>query len=442
MTGLTGARVIVVDDQESEALPILKAFAKEGVPVAFFDSEIESLPQECLTGVRLAILDMDLVGGTDQKSKISTLVNYLKRILRPDNGPYSVIAWTNRPELLNSFEKAVFSEKDMPKPILSLMITKAECKDLNGAFDLSIISQKLRGALSEFSPLLFLQRWEGKCFQAATEVTNGLSALVAPQTKRRIRFRENWRGQFLQLLHAMAKAQADQHLNRSTCLSAVYGSFGPLYADRMESHAADLSDEFAQNSEEILNTSPECGIDRKAKINTTLHLAFEGLERFTGGNLYTFLKKKKPSWLPDGHAFIEDFVQGEKGKPGTITKIDYLEGIYIPVLLEISANCDHAQKNIRLARFIFGLALPANERGKIKRNAGFIWEFGPLSLKGRRGRAGEYNIYFSARHVVSLELGKAERMNPHARLRGQALVDLQAWLARHAARPGMVLLQQ
>jgi hypothetical protein len=440
MNGLAGARVIVVDDQESEALPILRAFAKKGVPIAFFDGNPEGLPTELLTGVRLAILDMDLIGGgVPDRSKVSALVGCLKGILKNDNGPFTVIAWTYHAELFNLFERTVFSEKDLPKPILSLMLTKAECKDADGDFSLSVISHKLREALSEFSPLFFLQRWEGKCFQAATEVTNGLSTLVSPQTRNRTRYRQDWKGQFLQLLHAMAKAQVDQHLDPSTCLDAVYSSLGPLYADRMETHAVTLSSEL--DPQEILGALGDCGNEKKAKINTMLHLAFEGLERFTGGNIYMFPNKKRPKWLPESRQLIEDFVQGKSGLPGTVTKINHLADINIPILIEINANCDHAQKNIRVSRFLFGLVLPANERSKINPKAGFIWEFGPLFLKGKRGIRGEYNIYFSSRHLISIKLESARRMSPFARLRGQALVDLQAWFARHAARPGMVLLR-
>ena len=76
MIGLKGTRVVVVDDEASDALPVLKAFAQKGVPCAFFDGSLEGLPEENeqLSGVRLAILDMDLVGvGVSDKSKAATL---------------------------------------------------------------------------------------------------------------------------------------------------------------------------------------------------------------------------------------------------------------------------------------------------------------------------------------------------------------------------------
>lgn len=113
MIGLAGSRVIVVDDNESEALPIIKAFAKKGIPTSFFNGESEGYPSEeaKLSGVRLAVLDMDLVGGgVSDKSKASALSNTLSAILSPSNGPYIVLAWTNNPDLLAKFEEYVFSD--------------------------------------------------------------------------------------------------------------------------------------------------------------------------------------------------------------------------------------------------------------------------------------------------------------------------------------------
>lgn len=481
MTGITGGRVIVVDDEIDEAMPVLKALAKKGIASAFYDSDIDGLPADNSSrpkGVRLAILDMDLTGGgTSSKSKIATLVNCLRKILDPNNGPYVVLAWTKHSELIDLFEQAVFSQEDMPKPVHTIKLTKSECKT-EGKLDLAIISEKLEDALVQFSPLLFLQQWEAKSFLAATEVTNGLSALVSLKTDDRDKYREHWKSEFLQLLYTMAKAEADKQLDSNTCLGAVYGSLAPLYADRMESHVADLSCVLTANSEEVLKYAGDCGVEKRARINTMLHLAFENLDRFTGGNLYVFSRDEKTDWLPERSRLIEDIVQREKNEEVTHAKVVHLCSASFPILVETSANCDHAQKNIRIARFLYGLLLPDTERKKVNRRSEFIWELGPLflheilnpdkmaeplfeepeedyagpyacSIFGKLNnvqdtlvKAGLYYFYLSARHLVSLDLMKAKDIRPFARLRCQALIDLQAWFARHAARPGMVLLRQ
>jgi len=91
MIGLRGTRVFILDDDESEAVPIIKALARQGIPVAFFDGTMTGLPPtgNKLIGVRLAILDMDLgEGGNSEKTMASAVVKRIERIIHVDNGPY------------------------------------------------------------------------------------------------------------------------------------------------------------------------------------------------------------------------------------------------------------------------------------------------------------------------------------------------------------------
>ena len=443
MTGLTGARVIVVDDDEDDALPILKAFAKKGIPAAFFDGSLRGLPlkDDRLTGVRLAILDMDLIGGgASEKSKAAALVKRIEKILSPNNGPYAVLAWTNHPDLLDFFEDYVFSAKDVPKPIFSIMITKAECRNKRGKLgNLALISKKLDDKLMQVSPLMFLQAWEEKCFSAATEVTNTLSDLASCEAAELDEWRNLWKTQLLKLMHAMSGEAVGTKLSEDLVLGGLYSSLNPLHTDRLESNTAALS--ASLNSTEIIKAPADPGIERKARINSMLHLSFENLGHFSAGNLYKFASKRKPKWLPNIHQLFEDFIHGEKGTEQTSKKIYEISKSSVPVIVEVSAACDHAQKNIRVARFIFGLIIPAAKRKKLNYSAGFIWEFGPFFLEKLIADAGQYYFYFSARDIVMLDLKKALKMKAVARIRRQALSDLQFWLAHHSARPGMMLLR-
>ncbi len=445
MTGLTGSRVIVVDDDENDALPILKAFAKKGIPTAFFDGSLSGLPlkRDRLLGVRLAILDMDLIGGgVSNKSKAAALVKCLEKILNPNNGPYAVLAWTNNPDLLEVFENYVCLAANFPKPIFSVMLTKAECRNKREKLgNLEVISKKLDDKLMQVSPLMFLQAWEEKCFSAATQVTNTLSDLASGGAAELDEWRSLWKTQLLELMHAMSEEAVGKNLNNESVFNGLFTSLNPLHADRMESITAELSASLAKNSTEIIAASTDCGIDRKARINSMLHLSFENLKHFTAGNLYKFSSERKPKWMPNIQKLLEDVIQGKKGTKHTLTKIDEVSKASVPVLVEVSAACDHAQKNIRVTRFIFGLIIPAAERKNLNYRAGFIWEFGPFFLEQLIADAGQYYFYFSARDIVTLDLKKALKMKAVARIRRQALSDLQFWLAQHSARPGIMLLR-
>lgn len=438
MIGLKGVRVLVVDDEERDAVPILKAFAQKGIGCAFFNGSVEGLPKEDerLSGVRLAILDMDLVGGgVADKSKITTLVSRVEALLSPVNGPYAVLAWTRHPELIKLFEEYIFSRVEVPKPIITISLTKDQCSK-NGEFDLRVLGQKIDEALSAFSPLQFLQAWEEKNFQAATEVTNILSALILEE-KDPEKWRLAWKNQLLNLMYTLGKEAIGENLDESSVLSGVYNSLNPLHSDRMESYVSNLSLLLSGSAAEILKHREECGIDRKAVINTMLHLAFEKDGKYAAGNIYRFKQEGKPPWVPSCEELLGDLLQKEYDKP------EEKQGLSLqchPLLIEISATCDHAQKNIHVARFLAGFLIPVSEQKKLKQ-AEYIWRLGPL-LVNTADISGSYFLYFSARHLITSPLNEAISMKSFARLRTQALTHLQAWFARHASRPGLILLEE
>ena len=56
MSILSSPKVIIIDDDHNEALPVLRAFAKQGISSVYFDGTPEILPDEDtakLFGVRL-----------------------------------------------------------------------------------------------------------------------------------------------------------------------------------------------------------------------------------------------------------------------------------------------------------------------------------------------------------------------------------------------------
>jgi len=441
MIGLKSTRVLVVDDEEREALPIIKALAKKGIPCAYFHgANIRELPEEedKFTGIRLAVLDMDLVKGAgNAKSKISTLIACLERLLRPDNGPYIALIWTNHPDLKDLFEKNIFSNSNLPNPIDIIMLTKAECTK-EGKLDIGIIEEKIENTFRSFSPLKIIQAWEGENFKAATEVTNILSTFITDE-KNPEKWRDGWKAQILKLMYSLAKEAVGENLDKSSVLAGLYNSLNPLHSDRMERFTGDLSALLADVAEEILKHTEDCGAERKAKINTMLHLAFEENGKYANGDIYKIESDKVPSWVINLDNLLQDFVPKEYDSEEKRKEIS-LKWKY--VIVEINASCDHAYSKVRAARFLSGLIIPVSEQGKIKKSEddNYIWKLGSIFVK-KDDLDGLYSLYFSARHLITCPIDKAAKLKPFARLRSQAFTDLQAWFARQASRPGYLLLK-
>ncbi|HBI02257.1 MAG TPA: hypothetical protein DHW49_00560 [Anaerolineae bacterium] len=435
MNGLTGARVVIVDDEEKEAIPVIKELSKKGIPVVYFGN-VNDLPNNGLIGVRLAILDMDLVGGgVPDKSKISTLIGYLKKIININNGPYGVLVWTKHIELQELFESQIFAAHDVPNPVFTICVAKADCKDRRGNFSLSKVSSQIGIALKSFSPLLLIQKWEETGFFSTTEVTNQLSNLSIKNSANLSEWREKWKTEFLQLLHAIAVAEAGRQLSDNKVLSSLYWAMNPLHSDRMENNVSKLSKSLSKHSTEITSLNPTNDISSKAKLNSMLHLAMTNVNDFFAGNIY--MRSKFGKLIPTANKILDDIVENNNKKQ-TISILSPLSKV---IAVEVNANCDHSQDKVRIARLLVGLVIPEDKINRIKRRASFLYELGPLFLETRTISAGVYYIYFSSLHLVTIELKQALKAIPLARLRGQAFSDMQAWFARQSTRPGMLALK-
>ncbi len=440
MIGLSSTRVVIIDDDVDEALPVIKALSKINIATAFFNGDPEDFPKENqrLHGIRLAILDMDLVGGTaDPKSKAAALVNTLSKILSSDNGPYAVVAWTNHPELLNDFEDYIFSEISVPNPVISIMMKKAEARDKKGGFDINVISEALENKLKTFSPLLILQAWEEQSILSAIEVINFLSQLAVPDENGDLNsWRKLWRTRLLELMHVIAHEEAGKKLKDISSIRSVYNAFSPLHADRLESNSGALSKKLDQFNDEILVANQQLSAEGCAKLNSMFHLAVDHLEKIGPGNVYLIdPNKKRPEWLPARKELFEELLKKENTlDPRDKRKIRQ-------ILIEITPACDHAQNNIRLARLIPGFFVPEEIMKYFKKPEGFIYGFGPYYFEKIKSTDNQLNLYLSARHFFTTSLENLDSLLPAFRLRSQSFEHLISWFTGHASRPGIMILR-
>jgi hypothetical protein len=495
MEGLKLARVVVLDDSEEEGLQIIKALWHNQIPAIYFSGPDTAPPtNERLVGVRLVFLDMDLVPGTtDPKSKMSALVGTLRRILAPNNGPYSVVAWTRHLELVKEFETYIFNIKDIPQPIAIAVVAKDDCKEDGGNnWDLQKVKNELNAKLAEISPLLFLQAWEGSCFNAAASVTATLSDLADQGGGTPDVFRAGWKAQMLRVLNSLAVAEGGRrHLkDGDTAVVSFSSALNPLHTDRLEGQSEDLCNKVRHCSKEIISKEAfeHIGPTAVGKINSMLHCSYERLDKFYAGNVYLVSTN---TGLTPLSANLNDFFNGYLDAPPASPEqkygFEFLKNNSIPVLLESNPTCDHAQKKVKVARLIAGLLIPRSEVEKefppriskekpstwedrmiamirttaewwhrvagkelaearrseyrfVKR-AESLWTFGPLYLNIEERPIKEYYLLLNALFVYSAKVSDVEKAKALFRLRTQAFSYMHFWFGNHASRPGMLMVE-
>ncbi len=440
MNGLGGARVLLLDDEPKEALPVITAFSKIGVPIAYFDGT--ELPKERykLRGVRLAILDMDLGVGGSPENKASTVVNMLSGILSSDNGPYGLLFWTKHSELRDIVTQFIYARSHLPKPVFVIMLQKAHFNRRSRTgqptdqFSTVRLSRELLRALTENSPLECMQVWEGSCFEAATKVTNGIGELTTSAAMQLDDWRRDWREETLKLLFTISRAKAEKHHSVENCIPSMFLALNPLHTDRMDLLVEGVSAPLAKYATQIMSAQGGSATERKAKVNSMLHLGSDHLDRFEPGNFYVMPKHGKPTFIPGLQDLLRDTIHPDTPENrGPIVRDARIFAV------EVTPVCDYAQDKMGFSRLCVGFLLPLAHEKKIK-NAQFLKRLGPFHLSSRMLSPSAYNIYFNSRYVASAKPSDVKKLKPVVRVRFQLLADVQSWLAYQSSRQGVMLL--
>jgi hypothetical protein len=445
MNGLSGARVLVLDDEPDEALPIIKAFSRVGVPVAYFDGKPGQIPRkrDKLHGVRLAILDMDLGFGGPPENMASTMLQTLARIIRPDNGPYGVLIWTKHPDQKETFARFMYERSELPNPVFVVMLKKADflvgspSKAAKRRFSIQKLAAELVSILAETSPLEFMQVWEGSAFRAATNVTNTVAELSQSGAETLDQWKREWHDETLKLLLGISRAQAEAQHTRESCIPSLFLALNPLHSDRMDALVKESSRELTRHTDQIMQATGSSKLERRAKVNSMLHLASNDLEKFSPGNVY-LLGSRNRSLFPALKEMLRNSLNGND-EAARARNLELVVEHGTQCGIEISAACDYAQDKMGLSRVIVGVVLPHQHKSLVKR-ADSLKTLGPFYFDSDGMPAGVYNIYLDSRYVAAAEPKSIKKLRAVARVRPQLLADIQFWVSYQAARQGVVLL--
>jgi hypothetical protein len=444
MNGLSGARVVLLDDESTAALPVIKALSRAGIPVAFFDGKEAELPKnnKKLRGVRLAILDMDLGFGGSNENIAATLVQTFGRIIDRDNGPYGILIWTNHPDLKQKVAQYIYEHADLPNPVFIEMLKKADFKKSGKGnaqqFSIIKLSKELLKVLAENSPLECMQVWEGTCFRAATNVTNSIASLGEVTTADLDQWRLAWRDETLKLLFVISKAHAEEHHTLENCIPSIFLALDPLHSDRMDVLVERLAEDLSEHAAKIMAAKGGSAVERKAKVNTMLHLASDQLDNYSPGNLFVFGNRNRPAFMPPLKDVLRDCIQGNDPAQRAENLKLVLKHVHL-CGLEVTPVCDHAQNKIGLSRLVAGFAVAHEQLKKIK-GGQFLKAAGPFYFSDKPFATGSYTLFLNSRYVATAKPSQVKKLRAKARVRTQLLADVQSWASYQGARQGVMML--
>lgn len=426
MKGLQTTRVLVLDDDMEEARPFMEALAKRSIGCIYFRGDDESkLPSEedRLTGIRLAALDLDLGIGGEAGRVIDMLVETLNKIIHKGNGPYLAIAWTSKDDTY--FEEFRNRQSDLDcHPVGLIKMQKTDDADIDTIFT------KIEASMEEAYPLGLLSYWEGIIHESSGSVMQVLPVAV------------DWEKQSQQALRLILDHAATSHEHAVPQLAALVSTFNALQLDSLDSYIASITEEDAYvlvSPLGSLSGESTDELDLKAKLNFRL-LCTEPASDTAPGNIYDCdnicLQGTTP--FPTLDQLLDDMVRSKQSVDED--KKQLKAAGCLAIAMEITPLCDYQQNNVKLARFVCGVAIPYEKKNCAKRPEGFLKsdkapiEFDLGNLTGKK------LLVWNSRYIVSVPSSAVNSEASLVRLRQSPLIDIQAWLASQLNRPGYLSL--
>lgn len=471
------SRVIVVDDKPEDGEAIVRCLWKLQIPNFFlcYDGETvnELDTEKGFEGIRYIFQDIDLTatGGLPGTKDYSAATNAINKLLKEENGPWLLIAWStwgNDPEHGEKYAHELFDYlvERLPvgkRPYQFVVIEKGPylANGLHSSVktdftdsESSDLIESVNSAVRPVKSLEALGHWESDVGSSASRVIHNLWDMIDSENP------EGLEKSLGGLLFQLAVAQEGERINKTDDLSSpLYQILSTLLYDKI-SHV---------KAQEIIVSGEIQQSVQANRINTMLHWDdVIGEARYSPGNVYRWPLDNDPDLgglrieKNNLKEFIMDaFVADDQNKISCANSdSDFISYVEL-VLLDITPACDHANDKAFWRRFLVGIKILDKAKKhfytKGSRLAGeFLKDTPEFSIKNESCRfifssklmisLSDKNEYLSKRCISdqandNVYAPDVTKLKPIGRIREQMLQKFIAWFGGMATRPGIVSLR-
>lgn len=468
-------RAVAIDDEPCHLLAITSGLSSVGIPCTgyWFDRSTSELrptpPNGGLPHLRIIFSDLNLaeLGGVPEPAALwATLVNVLKQVLSEESGPYLLVFWTRVGATAAQVKEMLYERSDelgaIPCPIEVLELNKTPflvpspkgmdfeegLREFYDALHANIdqLKRAIEAAVAANPQLNAVTAWESRAAESAADAVNEV--------------------------HRCARADAPDAVGVSNALKLTLARIalaasGSAAAQTSAARALDAGmldiviDQFGASVDQA---------DYVAIVNTAIRDALVGEINFTDevamyAELNTFFHVDREigtakSWdrgvviaarplgnmlgfrpydlLTSEFLFPRELIPESQHErlPGDLRLIREAESF---VLVELGADCDHAQDHGRTRRFLVGLEIPGDlvyltrhhQTGDLR--SGALELLGPWKIDG----VTKY-LLVSCRRFWTWQGQNPPGSAPRYRLRAALVDKLLHRYSSWSSRPGIV----
>ena len=422
MDGLRTARVMVLDNEIKEAKPFMQALAKHGIGTTYFSGDADMLPcpEQKLTGIRLAVLDLDLVGGGEAPAVIGALLTIVNGIIHHENGPYLAIVWTDKDEeYFREFVRRKAEINCQPIRLIKMRKTDYDWSDIDG---IDSIFDKVSNAVDQAYPLGLLSFWE-----QAVHDSSGSVMKILPGSS-------NWIAQSKTSLRILLDTTSNREDPLGMRFNSLLSALNALQLDAIETAEMPNNGEEEGKLISPLTSGSSSGgnNDLKATLNYRL-LCTEAAYGTAPGNIYLsdHFHAEETKLSPS----LDDLIADAADPNQSVSQEKLRDAGCVPIGMEITPLCDYQQRARGIPRLICGLAVPIEASSFLKQRSQFLRQtdaiaFDVCPLEGKM------SLVWNSHYIISVPHELISDGTGIVRLRQAPLIDVQAWLGSQGNRPG------
>ncbi|HAS6345512.1 TPA: hypothetical protein I7243_19620 [Vibrio vulnificus] len=447
--------IVLIDDKKEDLDTIQNSLTSAGYPC--FPIHYENAEPTNVSGIdhinlnmihpRVIITDLNLQElQIDAKNLVGPIAKVLKKLAI--DGPYLLYFWSRNTSTVEDVMRLI-SERhsDIPAPIHWGVLDKTQFKTRPAE-----LVDKVASLFTENAIFHAMFGWENRISKAAQLTTDSLFKLARPLEFENI---EQFQSATTDKLKTMLAVIGNETLGTKNAKEepevAIELGLEPVLHDHIQSMHEHIDRSIWLDAASGIGTKQSAANDVKAHLNSFYHI--EELDDEHPKNKRGTWIEFSPSYLADSAnepkiiknlgrkiktLLNEEFLDCEQGTK--VTRGDAHAATKLG-LLELSAECDQAQRKTKLNRYFLSAMIPVEfesftffKSGKNDTAHSGIYRLPNVVVKGQ-----EYIVKVSFMYQV----GAIPEFNkwlgtPVFRLKDQILSDISFKASQHAARPGII----
>jgi hypothetical protein len=453
---------VAIDDKPTHLLAIGSGLAAVGIPCMsyWYDRNASKLVPAATQHPYLRLLFMDLnlaeLGGNpDPQNLAGVVMDVLKQIIVPEAGPYLLVFWTEVTGKIAAVKELIYERLEGVPPPLDIVelskraflpTVKAERKGLDESLQelfaelsgrLSSLSTEVKKLISARSELCTVVGWEARATQAAARAVN--------EVVHHARIDENDKKQLgasmKRVLATVARAAVGQPRAEAEPERALDAGMAEILNDQFSLSVDEKQYRDAVRDALLADIKAKSTLKKSsatsAGLNTFFHVDQSVMATKTTERGVVFPAKphfsEKLLGTTHKQLLTDHFVL--KDKPAA--DIDKLEAEAELVLVEVGAECDHAQGHARTIRYLVAYQIPTQHIKLVKGTKGDL-RHDALQLLGPWDINGGIYLLVSCRRFFTWQDTDPPAGKVKYRLRGSVVDKLLHHYSMLSSRPGIV----